>query len=571
MDGFEDRYPTYVHRPETFLAMKRLLSAALCMVVATSAFGITPPKEAAKSGAPAARPPLVIEELAAPELRPAPAEKKAEAPKPLDAKTIEKMDIDPNLKRILLEAAGAQKAVTPEPPQPSDVDGAEPPTGPRVRSEPRVGVNTTIVGTGQATNDSNQDYEPAIIVNQFSGTNRATTVFMKYDTGTMNPKLHYRTTTDFVNFTGGQLPLPTNHTMAADPILAENYSTSGQFPKRTYCSGISLQVNGLGQYTNGALNVWHTDNPGTTAFSLTTVDTATSPAILDKPSIWVSWHSGTLGYTYMAAILASGGTNTIRVYRKTTTSTWSMVNNSISGAGVQSPIITVDVNNGDVYVAWINWSTSTINIARSTNQGSTFGTPVSFAAGTIVNGSGNICDSGGGNCLRGTSVIMARPNAADNSIGVVWHRRDSALSQNTDVYFNAFDISTQAWRTATLINDSSTGDQWNPALDPDSNGNYMITWYDRRLDPNDRKYITYGARVNASGAALDPSNIIVYSNIRASETNQFPADAGGRRYMGEYQDIWEWLGTWYSITMYAPDPSNGGSGQPDLFLTRIQP
>jgi hypothetical protein len=544
------------------------------MSITVSAFAATPPKNAVDT--PLLTPPAPKVEAKKksieakrqdPEARQTAAQDKSakkDAPQPLDAKTIDSMHIDPNLRRVLL----GREADTPvEQPQNA---GSQLPEGASPERFQAV-TDTTIVGASQASNDASEDYEPAIIVNRFGTTDRVTTVFMKYDTGTLNPNLHFRTTTDFVNYTGGALPLPAGHSRSADPILAENYSTSGAFPKRTYCSGVSLQVNGLGQYTNGALNVWHTDNPGTTAWTLTTVDTASSPTILDKPSIWTSWHSGTLGYTYLAAIAASNTTNTIRVYRKTTTNTWTMVNNSISGASVQSPIITVDVNTGDVYLVWMNWSNNTINMARSTDMGSTFGTAVSFNAGPIVNGTGNICDSAGANCLRGTSVLMARPNSADNSIGVVYHRRDTTLSNDTDVYFNSFDYATQTWGTAVRVNDNGTRDQFNPALDPDANGNYMITWYDRRDDVNDRKYLVYGARVDASGNALEANNVIVHSNIRASDPNQFPADSGGRRYMGEYQDIWEWLGTWYAITMYAPDPSNGGSGQPDVYIVRIQP
>ncbi|HYC88396.1 MAG TPA: hypothetical protein VEO54_04225 [Thermoanaerobaculia bacterium] len=543
--------------------LKRLLLVVCLSVLApATVWATSPPKETNP------REPLVTAE--SPERRAVAVQ--APEPKPLDAKTIESLDIDPNLKRMLLEGVGAQKSVTPEPPEEPAPDAGEAPAGPRARRDARIAANTVVVSTAQATADVNEDYEPAVIVNRFSGIDRVTTAFMKYDTGTINPNLHFRTTTDFVNFTGGQLPLPAGHSRSADPMLAQNYSTLGAFPKRTYCSGISLQINASGQYTNGALNVWHTDNPGTTPWTLTTVDTATSPQLLDKPSIWTSWHSGTRGYTYLVAVLVNGSTNTFRVYRKTTTNTWTLVNSQFSGTGgMQSPIVTVDVNTGHVYLVWVNWSARTISIARSTNQGVNFGAPVTFDAGPVVNGSGNVCDVNNANCLRGTTTLMARPNATDGSIGVIWHRRDFVGSLNTDVYFNAFDYATQTWRGARLVNDNSTGDQFNPALDPDANGNYMVTWYDRRHDPNDRKYHLYGAKLDPSGNPLEASNVLLFSGVRPSDPNQFPADGAGRRYMGEYQDVWEWLGTWYSITMYAPDPASGGSGQPNLYLTRIQP
>jgi hypothetical protein len=37
-------------------------------------------------------------------------------------------------------------------------------------------------------------------------------------------------------------------------------------------------------------------------------------------------------------------------------------------------------------------------------------------------------------------------------------------------------------------------------------------------------------------------------------------------YMGEYQDIWEWYGTWYGSTTYiAPN------GNQDIYITRTAP
>jgi hypothetical protein len=335
------------------------------------------------------------------------------------------------------------------------------------------------------------------------------------------------------------------------------------------------------------VNVWESDNTSTTGGTLNTIDTATTNVfsnqiLLDKPSNWTSWHTGTLGYNYVAAVALNmnNSTNTaIRVYRKTTTlGGWTHVSSPVTGTNVQSPIITVDINTGYVYLVWINWSTSQISIAQSTDMGSAFGTPVSFSAGTNINGAiGYNCNSSGGNCIRATTVIMARPNATDNSIGVVWHRRESgSVNANTDVYFNSFSLATQTWRGEVRLNDWTTGDQWNPALDPDANGNYMTMWYDRRDDTADSKYLVYGARIDGSGNALEPGNVIVHTNIRASDSTRLNgiydgASGNTYRYIGEYQDLWEWFGTWHGVTIYAPDQSTGGNGNPDVFLPRIQP
>lgn len=509
---------------------------------------------------PLQKPPVVKRRVGATQDQPKP------TPRPIDRKAIEAMQLDPNVKRFLLEQIdGPRTQTAPDTQREPRTDGAVVDAS---RPPLRAVADTTILTPGQATNDAPQEYEPAVIVNRFSGVDRTTSVYMKYNTGTTIPRLNFSTTTDHVNFTGGVLPVPANHTWSGDPILSENpYVSSGAFPKRTYCSGISLEING--GTVNSAVNVWHTDNPGTTAWTLTTIDTATSPEQLDKPSSWVSWHSGSLGYTYVAAVSINGGTNTLRVYRKTTTNVYTMVNNQFSGAGLQSPIITVDANTGYVYLLWINWNTNLISVAQSTNMGANFNNAVTFNAGAVNNGGGFVCDTGGANCVRGTTVIMARPNATDNSIGVVWHRRE-ATGTNTDVFFNSFALSTQTWRGEHRLNDWTTGDQWNPALDPDANGNYMTMWYDRRDDTNDRKYIVYGAKIDGSGNALEAGNVIIHTNIRASDALRLTV-VSGNRYIGEYQDLWEWFGTWFGATIYAPDQATGGNGQPDVYLPRIQP
>ncbi|HET8774961.1 MAG TPA: hypothetical protein VFP80_14260 [Thermoanaerobaculia bacterium] len=550
--------------------MKRIPSLAVCLLVATALFAVSPPTQPAVLPAPV--PTIDIE---APAVLPAPVVtifKKS---------TLETLALDWIVKRDLMQHIRFHDTDTPPPLEPGgDLMSSQWNGQVSTRLYGRPQTNTSITSTGQASNDAHQELEPAVITNRYSGVDRSTYVYMRYpNPNTLIPTLWWTTTTDWSTFTTpSQLPLPMGHSRAGDPILSENpYISLGQFPKRVYCSGISYGVDGSGNYTGGSVNYWYNDNPGTNAWTLTQVDTVGSTQFLDKPSNWTSWHSGTLGYVYMAAVLVplSGGNNTLYVYRKTTTNAFTRVNTSITGASISSPIVTVDAATGDVYLLWVNWNNHTISVARSTDQASTFGTAVAFTAGPtnerLLSAGSSICDSGAGNCVRGASVIMARPNAADNSIGVVWHRRE-LNGNNTDVFFNRFDLSTQTWGTAVRVNTSTAGDQFNPALDPDVNGDYMVTFYNKSDDANDRLYRTYCRKITASGGAGDASNTLVLMSARGSDPGQLTVDASnGLRYMGEYQDIWEWLGTWYAVTLYVPDPNNGGSGQADIYAPRISP
>src|SRR5437899_369573 len=86
-------------------------------------------------------------------------------------------------------------------------------------------LNTTAGSTAQATSDTSQDIEPAIITNRFNGVDRTTTVFTKFDANNV-PHHYWTSTIDYVNFTGWptgtQLlpPFPTDR--SSDPMLSEN-------------------------------------------------------------------------------------------------------------------------------------------------------------------------------------------------------------------------------------------------------------------------------------------------------------------------------------------------------------
>jgi hypothetical protein len=90
----------------------------------------------------------------------------------------------------------------------------------------------------------------------------------------------------------------------------------------------------------------------------------------------------------------------------------------------------------------------------------------------------------------------------------------------------------------------------------------MLTWYDKRDDPNNDLYRVYATRVNADGTAIDLADTLIYNAAAGADPSQLPV-IGGLRYMGDYQDIWEWYGTWYGVTTYiAP------SGNQDIYVTR---
>lgn len=83
----------------------------------------------------------------------------------------------------------------------------------------------------------------------------------------------------------------------------------------------------------------------------------------------------------------------------------------------------------------------------------------------------------------------------------------------------------------------------------------------------------YAEKVNADGTAIDAADTAVYNtnlNGRADPSLLPPildsACHENKRYIGDYQDIWEWFGTWYGSTIYM-----AANGNQDVYITRITP
>jgi hypothetical protein len=113
-------------------------------------------------------------------------------------------------------------------------------------------------------------------------------------------------------------------------------------------------------------------------------------------------------------------------------------------------------------------------------------------------------------------------------------------------------------------------DQWNPALDPDSNGNYLVTWYDRRDDSANNTYRVYATKIHADGTPVDTTDTLVYNSAVGADPTVLPV-IGGVRSIGEYQDVFEWFGTWYGSTTYIEYKSQLGATTQDIYLPRITP
>ncbi len=445
------------------------------------------------------------------------------------------------------------------------------PTKSTLPEEPYIGsddftIASTVIGSVNMTNDSYQDTEPAVVALTIGDTDYITTAYIKFPSDRF--RIYTATTNDYFNTIHHRLIyVPYPYTRSADPMIDANIYSSGITPKRTYLTGLLMNEGA----TNTAIGVWRSDNGGLSWTGPVIVATSTEYSRpVDKPDIVVSWYSGTRGYVYVAyvKIAPDGNTQYLYIVRSTNGGQTfdapvlvTATNNSING-----PQVLVNPYYGNVYVLWTDFVDNAIKMSTSYDYGLTWTYPETLANATVKMLGGRESDYiyGGARGIRAGSLPMARFNWVANRICVVWHEKESSstIPPKTDVYYTS--KSPSGRQPKVRVNDVTRGDQFMPALDFDSTGNMIVTFYDRRDDPGNLFYHEYMARISPTGTLLEP-------NVRVST---FQSDPRAYSYypeyifLGDYQDIWDWTfipGEYY-ISSWVGIPAMG-----DIYLSVIQP
>jgi hypothetical protein len=322
-----------------------------------------------------------------------------------------------------------------------------------------------------------------------------------------------------------------------------------------------------------------------------TLATNTDPNYFaDKPWVTVSRYPPDKGWiwaTYVRVSISGSGPDTIYLFRSVDGTNFGQMPATITGFGLHSPTVLVDSNTGLVYLLWISYPDNKIHLAYTANGGVSWTFPPN---GVFDAGSSNepllgpaidrICDSSDV-CVLARTLLHARYNPVDRSIGVVWHRREPVGAQfinktKTDVFFNSYAPLTQQWRGVQKVNSaSSVNDQWNGALDYDHfSGEYVVSWYDRRDDPNNRQYAVYATRITATGDRVDWFDSQI--SLGRPGYNYDPTvyqPYNNTILLGEYHDLYSWYDAgnnrmiWLSADTAIPWPWTQG----DIWENQIQP
>lgn len=138
------------------------------------------------------------------------------------------------------------------------------------------------------------------------------------------------------------------------------------------------------------------------------------------------------------------------------------------------PVIGPD---GVIYVAWLNFDTSSIRMVKSTNGGQSFGEPFPVADITQIP---NPLPGGG---FRDNSFPTMAVDPKNGNIYVAWN---DFRNGDADIYFTRSTNGGSSWSDPVRINDDlfrSNAHQFFPWLSVAPNGKLYAGWFDSRLDP----------------------------------------------------------------------------------------
>lgn len=212
-------------------------------------------------------------------------------------------------------------------------------------------------------------------------------------------------------------------------------------------------------------------------------------------------------YQYMYVARSDDGSN------------WASTRVASAGGGV-NPAVGSD---GTVYVGVPGANANQVAVRKSSDGGVTFaaaGAPASFS---MAQSAAILPNFGTSNCSSYISPNMSL--AVDRSQGVndgnlylVW--ADNPSPAHVHIYFARSTDRGATWSTPVQIDAGNANDAWEPALSvDDAYGTVVLSWYDRRDDPNNKLYRIYFTESVDGGASFLPAQVAVSSAQADPTTN----------------------------------------------------
>src|SRR5262245_34963488 len=282
-----------------------------------------------------------------------------------------------------------------------------------------------------------------------------------------------RSTDGGATFTDGGT-LPTNPGGdAGDPVLARNNTTG-----RLYFATLGFSV--------GTIQVFRSDDDGATWMA--PVNGTPGGGAEDKEWITVDNFGGPgNGNVYLVSRRFSG-VQGIYFFRSTDHgATYGPNGGALIVTGSQGAFIAVGPDHS-IYVFW--YAGATLQMRKSTDQGLTFGAPVTVVSGLVGGTNGDLGLSG---LRQGTPTALSFrsnqfPHAAVNPVNgdiYVTYSNKSVGVDKADVFLVQSADGGVTWGAPVRVNDdATTTDQWHPTLAVTPDGaNLGIFYYSRQEDP----------------------------------------------------------------------------------------
>jgi hypothetical protein len=331
-------------------------------------------------------------------------------------------------------------------------------------------------------------------------------------------------------------PNPT-HTSQSDPVVIND--AQGNF----YISSTSRQP--VAGYNRDML-IYKSTNNGQTFFYHAIAVPGSGGAGEDKEWIFCDPVQSNPTYNNIFITWTSFGASQGIKFRKSTdgASTWSStvnVGDNTSGQGSNN----CSGTNGYIYVVW---QASGVRFDKSTNGGTSFGTDFQLSNVVSTNGFPFIC------CDYST-------HGSRGNIYVVW---DDTRGGNSDVYVQRSTNAGANWLAAPVrVNDVTTGSQYWPVIQCDTNGYLYVIYYDTRLGASQvNSYIAYSTDQGTT-----------WVNNRLSDVSFPEIEVGSDARFGDYINVDAYAGK--IMTAWTDD--RAGTPDQEIYtanltnLTGIQP
>ncbi len=209
---------------------------------------------------------------------------------------------------------------------------------------------------------------------------------------------------------------------------------------------------------------------------------------------------------------------------------------------------------GNVYATWMRCvasgsnsncggTTASFMIAKSTDGGNTWSTPVTIGTATLAP---YTCGRGFYGCVPNTNEPLSNIPAigVDNHTGYLYVVNYNYTGTYTSVQVTVSTNGGTTWGTPVAVAPSSDNhDQFFPWLSVSSIGIVGVTWLDRRNDPSNLSYEAFAATANSV-------NALVNNNVQIATQPSNPNNDGfGRHVYGRLH--WQRLG--WSQALYLVD------------------